>query len=135
MQKSLAIIPIIHLLLYIAIGLNIFVFRQIIVFIYLSFIPGFVLLKILKLKETSVLDNILLSVGLSIAFLMFLGLLINELCLTLGISNPLTTIPMTIALSLSTLILFLVSHRHDFSTTLAPSKQELGSIVGNFTVF
>jgi uncharacterized membrane protein len=56
MQKSLMAIPIVHLLLYIAIGLNIFLFRQVIVFFYLSFIPGFVLLKILKLKETSFVD-------------------------------------------------------------------------------
>lgn len=126
MRKSLAIIPIVHLLLYIAIGLNIFVFRQITVFIYLSFIPGFVLLKILRLKETSIVDTILFSVGLSVAFLMLVGLLINELCLTLGISQPLSTIPLTITLSLSTLVLFFVGYKKDLT-------ENLGSIGRNFT--
>jgi uncharacterized membrane protein len=115
MRKSLAVIPIVHLLLYIAIGLNIFVFRQITVFVYLSFIPGFVLLKILRLKETSVVDTILFSVGLSIAFLMFIGLLTNELYPIIGISQPLSTIPLTITLSLLTLILFFIGYRQDLS--------------------
>lgn len=119
MQKSLVAIPITHLLLYIAIGLNIFVFRQIIVFVYLSFIPGFVLLKILRLKETSVVDTVLFSTGLSITFLMFIGLLINDLYPILGVSQPLSTIPLAITLSLLTLILFFVGYRQDFSETFS----------------
>jgi len=115
MRKSLLIIPIVHLLLYIAISLDIFVFRQIIVFVYLSFIPGFVLLKILRPQQTSAVEVILFSVGLSVAFLMFTGLLINQLCLLLGFSQPLTTIPLTIILSIPTLILFAVGFRKDLS--------------------
>ena len=125
MRKSLAVIPIVHLLLYIAIGLNIFVFRQVTVFVYLSFIPGFVLLKILRLKETSVVDTVLYSVGLSIAFLMLVGLLINELYLTVGMSQPLSTIPLTITLSFMTLIFFFIGYRQDLS-------ENLGSIGSNF---
>jgi uncharacterized membrane protein len=112
-------------MLYIAIGLNIFVFRQITVFVYLSFIPGFVLLKILRLKETSVVDSVLFSVGLSIAFLMFVGLLINESYLALGISQPLSTIPLTIILSFLTLILYFVGYRQDL-------LENLSSIGSNF---
>jgi len=119
MRESSAIIPIMHLLLYIAIGLNILVFRQITVFVYLSFIPGFVLLKILRFKETSVVDTVLFSVGLSIAFLMFVGLLTNELYLALGISQPLSTIPLTIILSFLTLILFFIGNRQDLSENLS----------------
>jgi uncharacterized membrane protein len=126
MRESSAIISIVHLLLYIAIGLNIFVFRQITVFVYLSFIPGFVLLKILRLKETSVVDTVLFSVGLSIAFLMLVGLLINELYLAVGISRPLSTIPLTMVLSSLTLILFFVGYRQDLS-------ENLSSIKNNFT--
>ena len=118
MRISSAVIPIVHLLLYIAIGLNIFVFRQIMVFVYLSFIPGFVLLKILNLKETSVVDTVLFSAGLSIAFLMFIGLLINESYITLGIPQPLSTTPLTIVLSFITLILFFCGYRRDLSENL-----------------
>lgn len=123
MRKLSLVILIVHLLLYIAIGLNIFIFRQITVFVYLSIIPGFVLLKILDLKETSVVDTVLFSVGLSIAFLMFVGLLINELYLTVGISQPLSAIPLTIILSFLTLVLFFVGYRQD----LAGNFSSIGS--------
>jgi len=113
MRKTIITIPIVHLLMYIAIGLNIPILRQTIVFIYLLFIPGFVLLRILRLKKLNLVDTILFSVGLSIAFLMFIGLLINELYPILGISQPLSTIPLTITLSSLTLILFFVGYRQD----------------------
>ena len=106
-------------LTYTVILLNIPVFRDIIVFIYLSFIPGFALLKFLRLKALSFLDIILFSVGLSIAFLMFMGLLVNQLYVSLGLSQPLSTIPLTIAISASTLTIFFIEYRRDLSE---PSK-------------
>jgi uncharacterized membrane protein len=111
------LIPIMTLLTYAVIFLNIPIFRDIIVFIYLSFIPGFALLKLLKLKETSFLDTILFSAGLSIAFLMFMGWLVNELYVILGLSQPLSTIPLTIAISAATLIIFFIEYRRDLSET------------------
>lgn len=125
MKKSLLLIPILHLLLYTTIGLNIFVFRQITVFIYLTFIPGLVLLKILRPKEISVVDTILLSVGLSIALLMFFGLLINELYPVMGVSSPLSTIPLIITLSFLTLALFFAGYRQDLSENLSSWRSDL----------
>jgi len=118
MGKLIVVIPFVHLLMYIAIGLDISILRQIIVFIYLSFIPGFVLLKTLRLKEISIVDTILFSVGLSIAFLMFVGLLINESYPIMGVAQPLSTIPLTVTLSLSTLVLFFVGYKEDLSDSL-----------------
>jgi len=115
MRQSLVTIPVMHILIYLAIGLDLPVFRQIIVFIYLTFVPGFILLNFLKLKETKIVDTILFSVGLSIAFLMFVGFFINELLLFAGISKPLSTIPLEITLSLLTLFLFLVGYRRELS--------------------
>jgi uncharacterized membrane protein len=113
MRQSLVTIPVIHILIYVAIGLDLPVFRQIIVFIYLTFVPGFILLKFLKLKETKTVDTILFSIGLSIAFLMLVGFFINELFLIVGVSMPLSTIPLEITLSVLTLFLFLVGNRRD----------------------
>jgi uncharacterized membrane protein len=137
MRKIIAVIPIVHLLLYVTVGLNIPILRQIIVFIYLSFIPGFVLLKILRLKETSVVDTILFSVGLSIAFLMFVGLLVNELFPILGVLQPLSTIPLEITLSLLTLILFVVGYRQDLSenfSSIGRNLIDLKAILTNSTI-
>lgn len=118
MRKAILVIPLVQLLMYIAIGLNISVLRQVIVFTYLSLIPGFVLLKILRLKELNVVDTTLFSVGLSISFLMFIGLLINELYPIIGVPQPLSTVPLTITLSLLTLVLFFIGYRQDFSEIL-----------------
>lgn len=113
MRHSLVIIPAIHILTYLAIGLDLPIFRQIIVFIYLTFVPGFVLLKFLKLKDTKFVDTLLFSVGLSIAFLMFVGFFINELFLFFGFSLFFSTIALEITLSLLTLILFFIGYRRD----------------------
>jgi len=112
-KYSLAIIPAIHILMYLAIGLDLPIFRQIIVFIYLTFVPGFILLRFMKLKETKIVDMVCFSIGLSLAFLMFVGFFINQLFLVVGISQPLSTIPLEITLSVLTWSLFFVGYRRD----------------------
>ena len=112
------IIPIMTFLADIAILLNIPILSEVIVFIFLSFIPGFVILRLFKLKEISFLDSFLFSVGLSIAFVMFMGLLVNELYLILGLSQPLSTVPLTVAISAFTLTAFFIEYRRDLPETL-----------------
>jgi uncharacterized membrane protein len=118
MRKVLMVIPIMTFLANIAILLDIPILREIIVFVFLSFIPGFAILRLFELKEISFLDTILFSVALSIAFVMFMGLLVNELYLFLGLSQPLSTIPLTVAISAFTLTVFLIEYRRDLSETL-----------------
>jgi uncharacterized membrane protein len=98
------------LLLVVVILLNIPLIREITVFAYLSFVPGFVILKAFKLKELSLLSTFLMSVGLSVAASMFIGLLVNELYLVLGFSQPLSIISLTAAISAFTLVVFLVGY-------------------------
>ena len=74
MKKNDFVIPLITLLLITVIFLNISVIREIAAFAYLSFIPGFVLLKAFKLKELNTLNTFLFSVGLSLFVSMFIGL-------------------------------------------------------------
>ena len=49
---------------------------------------------------------------------MFMGLLVNELYLFLGFSQPLSTIPLTVAISAFTLTVFFIEYRRDLSETL-----------------
>src|SRR3972149_3161921 len=107
------LIPIMTFAFYAAILLNIPVFRETITFIYLTFIPGFALLRLLRLKKTSLLETFLFSVGLSIAFLMLFGLLANQFYALLGFSQPLSIIPLAISISAATLIVFLIGNRLD----------------------
>ncbi|MEM2704219.1 MAG: hypothetical protein QXR45_13800, partial [Candidatus Bathyarchaeia archaeon] len=65
--------------LYVSVQLDIPVFRQFLGFMCLSFVPGFLILKLFKLEELNQAEAIILNTGLSLAFLMLFGLLINEL--------------------------------------------------------
>lgn len=128
MRKVMMAIPIMTLFADIAILLNIPILREIIVFIFLSFIPGFAVLRLFKLKEISLLDTILFSVALSIAFVMLIGFLVNELYLYLGLSQPLLTTPLTVAISAFTLTVFLIEYRRDSSETVKPETSFDGEL-------
>lgn len=111
MRSTTLLILILHPLLYISIGLNIPVLRQCAGFIYLTFIPGFLILRSVE-KKTNITDTFVLSVGLSIAYLMFAGLILNETRL-LGALRPLSVAPLTIMISIPALAIFLLSCRRD----------------------
>ena len=82
--------------------------RQAFVPLYLLFVPGFVILKVLNFRKLQRLDAILFSVGFSIAFLMVVGLIVNELGLEIGFSAPLSAIPLMIAINLALLLFSLL---------------------------
>lgn len=100
-------------IVYVIVLLNIPIARQVIGFLYFTFIPGFLLLKLLRIYELNWLENLLLSVGLSIAFLMLAGLLINELGPLLGILKPLSTMPLLIFLNSLILVFAFIAYSRD----------------------
>ena len=55
-------------------GLRLPYIQQFLGFIYLTFIPGIILLRILRLHGIDAIKTLLFTVGLSIAFLMLFGL-------------------------------------------------------------
>jgi len=77
--------------------------RQFLGFFCLSFLPGFIAIKLLKLDGLSLLEKGLFSVGLSVAFFMLGGLVLNELGLLLGISQPLSLVPLIVSLTVCVL--------------------------------
>jgi uncharacterized membrane protein len=82
------------------IGFNLPIIQQLIGFIYLTFIPGLLILRILNLHKLNGIETILYSVGLSLATLMITGFLINLLYPILGFSKPISQIPLFISISL-----------------------------------
>ena len=101
-RDFLVVILLLQSIVYATVLFDVPVARQAIGFLYLTFIPGIVILKLLKLdKQLDGLETVLFSVGLSVAFLMLAGLLVNEFGFLLGISEPLSLMPlMTILNSL-----------------------------------
>lgn len=90
------------LTLWILVFFDIPIARQVFGLLFLTFVPGTVIVNILGLKDQSRLERLLISIGLSIAFLMIGGLLLNEFSLFAGFSTPLRSIPLMAVLSIFT---------------------------------
>jgi uncharacterized membrane protein len=93
------VILLLQLILCVIVFFDIPVARQVIGFLYLTVVPGIVIIKLMRLDELDGLETILLSVGFSIAFLMLAGLSINEIFPLFGITEPLSLLPLTIFLN------------------------------------
>jgi len=94
-----------------ALGFNIPVLRQVIGFIYLTFIPGLLILRIFRLNKLSIIETLLYSVGLGIACVMFLGFLMNMLYPLIGIPRPISTYPVIATMTVVVLILCAIAHK------------------------
>lgn len=94
-------------------GIQIPLLRQIIGFIYLSFIPGILLVRILKIHKINGIEVLSISVGLSLTTLMFTGLIINTIFPPLGILRPISIIPLISSLSAIVLFLCMLCYKID----------------------
>ena len=94
-----------------AIVLNIPFLRQIFGFLCFTIIPGLLILQILKLNKIDSTEKFVLAVGLSISFLMFFGLLINNLSLYMGYETPLSMISLLIAFNFAFIVLAIIGYK------------------------
>ena len=104
-----------------ALGLDIPVLRQIVVFIFLSFVPGLLLLRILRIHNVHIIESLLYSVGLSLAFVMATGVVANFALPPLGISRPIALLPLLLIITLALLLLCLLAYIRD--KDFRPSSQ------------
>ena len=98
-KDFLVVILFLQVTIYAMLFFDVPIARQVIGFIYFTFVPGFIIVKVLKLNELDGLETVLFSVGFSVAFLMLAGLLINEICPLFGVTRPLSFLPLTIILN------------------------------------
>ena len=113
-KKFLTAILFIQLLLWVLIGLDtlnihIPILRQLVGFLYLSFIPGILILRILRQHELNNAETMLYSVGLSIAISMFTGLFMNIIYPAIGIM-PISVTPLLITVSFIVICLCFVCY-------------------------
>ncbi len=101
-----------------ALGFGIPVLTQIVGFIYLTFIPGLLILRIMKLHELGTIETLLYSVGLSLAFLMFVGFFVNSFYPQIGIDKPISTWSLIGTMTVAVLVLSFIAYKRDkgFST-------------------
>lgn len=131
----LATILILQYTLFAAINFNIPTAIQIIGILYLTLIPGLVLTKLLKMNELDTAETILFSAGLSIAFSMIIGLLINELGPLFGMTKPLSLMPILITQSTITLIGALIAYLKNGETQkLRFGKEVIPTLAASLTL-
>ena len=118
-KKCFAFIITILLLTDLAIFLNIIVLRQILGFFFLTILPGYLILLVLKLNKIEFTEKFVLSVGLSVSFLMFFGLLLNNSLLGLGYKTPLSTAPLLISLNLVAIASIFVAYQMNKTTVFS----------------
>lgn len=117
-KKFLMVILSIQLAVWGLIGLDIInihvpLLRQVVCFIYLTFVPGILLLRILRQHELGNIETILYTVGLSVASIMFIGFFVNTTYPFFGIKNPISFLPLVITISIFVIILTLLSYLFD----------------------
>lgn len=79
-------------------------------FSFFAFIPGLLILEILKVK-LNFFYQITLSLAISVAFLMLFGFFVNFLSISIGIKKPFSTINLLIATNLILLVFILLVNR------------------------
>jgi uncharacterized membrane protein len=102
-----------------ALGIDVPVVRQIVGFILLTLLPGLLILRILRIHDVPSAEALAYSVGLSLVFVMFLGLFMNLVYPLFGIYRPIALYPVTVTFALAILILGVVAYFRDkgFSPT------------------
>ena len=109
--KKFAFIILIILLTDITILLDVPFLRPFFGFLFLTILPGLLMLFALKLNKIGITEKFVLSVGLSVSFLMFFGLLLNNLSLSLGYETPLSITPLFISLNLAFILLLIIGYK------------------------
>ena len=107
-------------------GLDLHIIREISGFFCLVFIPGFLLLIILKVTNLDKIEKFLYSLGLSLAFNIFVGVLINYLYPFLGISKPISENPLILTFCSITLLLSILSY---YSSSYSTSNEYFSIMV------
>lgn len=96
-----------------ALGFDIPILRQIVGFIYLTFIPGLLILRIFRLYSIWDIETFLYSVGLSITFVMIVGLFINFFYPIVGIIKPISIFPIIGTMSFIILTMCLIVYMQE----------------------
>lgn len=108
-------------------NINIPILRDLICFIYLTFVPGILVLRLLKINKLGNIQNILFTMGLSFVTLMFTGFLMNIITF-IGINNVFSSFNVIITVSIVILFLaYLCYIKDDGSLKMSFSTIDLSS--------
>jgi len=109
-------------------NINVPVLREITGFIYLTIVPGALMLRIMRLHRLGAVEGLLYTVGLSVAFQMFLGLLVNAALPHIGVATPLSLASLTVATAVAVVLLSIFCYIRDRHYT-GTVKLDIGEVV------
>ena len=92
------------------------ILQQTLGFIYLTFVPGYIILRAMKIESNKV-DSILLSVGLSMTFLMLAGLMMCIVFPLVGLADPLSPSALIIVISTLVFSVLFIGCKQDIMTS------------------
>ena len=96
-----------------ALGYDVPILRPLTGFIFLTFVPGVLILIIVKIRNLNIVKTLVYSVGLSIAFVMFTGFFMNAVFPYLGVTTPISILPVMSTLIAFTAILSFIAYKRD----------------------
>jgi uncharacterized membrane protein len=94
-------------------GIDVPIVRQLVGIVYVLFLPGVLLLRILRLHKLGSVETLLYTVGLSLAFNMAVGLLLTAAGALNLISRPISLLPLLISISAAIFALSWLAYRRD----------------------
>jgi uncharacterized membrane protein len=117
-KQFLAVILAIQAAVLLVVGLSIYgtdlpIIRQIVLFVYLIFIPGILILRALNLHDLGSVNTTLYAIGLSLVTAMLIGLSLNVLLPLAGYMSPITLSPLTAALTAFVLVMCVLCYVRD----------------------
>ncbi len=95
-----------------AVGVQIPILREVLAVIYLLFVPGIILLRVLRLHHLNIIEGVLYTIGLSAATVMLTGLFMNAAYVFIT-PRPLSLLPFMVTMSAVVVALCLLSYRRD----------------------
>ena len=90
------------------VGLDLPIVRQIVTFIFLTFVPGMLVVRIFRLSNLNDIEVVLYSVGISLSCLMLIGFGMLAIYPLFGIRGPISLIPLLVTISTFTVALSVI---------------------------
>lgn len=104
-------------------------------FFYVAVIPGTLVLRSLRFHNLGTPKTVIYTVTLSLAFDLILGLVANSLLPHLGVSRPLSTLPLTVTFGVTILLFSLLAYFRDKKYSPQVSHQLGISIISRALFF
>lgn len=98
----------------VGLDINAFYIRAVLAFLFITIVPGLLVMLIMRIREFGFWEYLVYTVGLSISFIMFAGLAVNWILPWLNITDkPLSLWPILLSFNLFLLIMMNVAYRRN----------------------